>query len=64
MVVLTALVDCENPDCGETYEGRWEDDSMSVQDMAEPPAAEQECPLCGHKQFEVYPAWCFNSEAG
>jgi len=61
---LTALVDCVNPDCGETYEGRWLDDSMSVQDMAEPPVAEQECPSCGHKQEETYPAWCFRSEAG
>jgi hypothetical protein len=35
-----------------------------VQDMAEPPVAEQECPACGHKQAETYPGWCFRSEAG
>lgn len=64
MLELTALVDCGNPACGETYEGRWLDDSMSVQDMAEPPVAVQECPLCGHTQEETYPAWCFRSEAG
>lgn len=64
MLDLRALVDCANPDCGETYEGHWADDSMSVQDMAEPPEAEQVCPLCGHKQEETYPAWCWNSEAG
>lgn len=64
MVVLTALVDCGNPDCGETFEGAWTDDSMSVQDMAEPPVAVQECPSCGHKQAETYPGWCFRSEAG
>lgn len=62
MLELHALVDCEF--CFETYDGRWTDDSMSVQDMAEPPEAEQECPSCGNKQAEVYPGWCFRSEAG
>ena len=61
MLELSALVDCES--CDATYEGHWSDDSMSVQDMAEPPEAEQTCP-CGHQQVEVYPGWCFQSEAG
>jgi hypothetical protein len=64
MLDLTALVDCGNPGCGETFDGHWQDDSLSVQDMAEPPEAEQECPACGHRQLEVYPGWCFRSEAG
>lgn len=62
MLELSALVDCAN--CWETYPGRWVDDSLSVQDMAEPPEAEQECPACGHRQLETYPGWCFRSEAG
>jgi hypothetical protein len=62
--VLHALVDCANPKCGETYEGLWTDDSLSVQDMAEPPEAEQECPSCGNKQVEIFPGWTFRSEAG
>jgi hypothetical protein len=62
VLILRALVDCGS--CGETFEGTWTDDSMSVQDMAEPPEAGQACPACGHVQLEVYPAWCFNSEAG
>ena len=62
MLELHALVDCEN--CEGAYDGRWTDDSMSVQDMAEPPCAEQECPSCGHQQLEIYPKWCFQSEAG
>ena len=62
MLILNALIDCE--ECGETFEGTWTDDSMSVQDMAEPPQAEQTCPLCGNVQTEVYPAWCWTSEAG
>ena len=37
---------------------------MTVQDMAEPPEADQECTNCGHRQVEVYPKWCWNSEAG
>lgn len=61
MLELTALVDCAR--CGTTYDGRWTDDSMSVQDMAEPPEALQQCP-CGYRQSEVYPGWCWNSEAG
>jgi Zn finger protein HypA/HybF involved in hydrogenase expression len=62
MLILRALVDCAK--CGETYEGTWTDDSLSVQDMAEPPEEEQECPACGNVQLEVFPGWCFNSEAG
>lgn len=64
MLILTALVDCANPECGAVYEGTWTDDSMSVQDMAEPPEAEQTCPTCEHKQVETFPGWCFRSEAG
>lgn len=63
-LVLNALVECPNPLCGETYEGAWTDESASVQDMAEPPEAVQTCPVCGCKQLEVYPGWCFRSEAG
>lgn len=62
MVILRANVECEA--CGEVYEGTWKDDSLSVQDMAEPPEAEQTCPSCGQVQLEVYPGWCWNSEAG
>ena len=64
MLTLHALVDCQNLECGEVYEGTWTDDSMSVQDMAEPPVAVQQCPVCGHQQEETYPAWCWTSEAG
>lgn len=62
MLELTALVDCAK--CDATYDGRWTDDSLSVQDMAEPPEAVQECPGCGHEQLETYPGWCWQSEAG
>jgi hypothetical protein len=62
MLELTALVDCAK--CDTTYDGRWTDDSLSVQDMAEPPEAVQECPGCGHEQLETYPGWCWQSEAG
>lgn len=62
MVILHANVECDS--CGEIYEGTWTDDSLSVQDMAEPPEQPQACMSCGHEQLEVYPGWCFNSEAG
>lgn len=61
-LVLHANIDCEK--CELTYEGTWHDDSHTVQDMAEPPVAEQECPGCGHRQQETYPGWMYRSEAG
>ncbi len=59
---LTAVVECDS--CGELYEGSWEDDSDTVQDMAENPVAIQACPHCAHEQEEEYPGFGFRSEAG
>lgn len=62
MLVLRALLDC--PVCGITFKGVWEDDSLSVQDMAEAPVADQTCD-CGYvMKDEEYPGWMFRSEAG
>ena len=65
-LVLTALVDCDGPDgCNETFDWTWEDDSISIEDMAEPPVADVTCPECGAVQTNVaWPGWCFRSEAG
>lgn len=64
---LPARVDCENDPslCGQTFEAVWEDDSMTIEDMAEAPVADIKCPNCGHvhKDFE-WPGWTFRSEAG
>jgi hypothetical protein len=61
-LVLRGRVDC---DCGEIFEGVWRDPSLSLEDMAEAPVADQECPSCGkiHKD-EQWPGWAFRSEAG
>jgi hypothetical protein len=61
-VILTALVECGN--CELTYEGSWEDDSDTTQDMDEAPVAWQECPECKTEQQETYPGWINRTEAG
>jgi hypothetical protein len=62
MIVLRSLLDC--PSCEATFEGIWEDDSLSLQDMAEAPVADQTC-VCGHvMKDEEFPGWMFRSEAG
>lgn len=59
---FAALLDCEV--CQTTFEGHWRDDSITVEDIAEPPAAPQRCPSCGHEQQVEYPGWSFFTEAG
>jgi len=61
-LVLRAILDCS--DCDESFEGVWHDSSLSIQDMAEPPVADQKCPNGHVMKDEVYPGWCFRSEAG
>lgn len=58
---FSTLLDC--PGCGETFEGHWTDPSLTIEDMTDPPVAEQECAACGHKFTEEYPGWMFRSEA-
>lgn len=62
MIILHANVDCD--ECGATYDGEWDDIADSVQDLEEAPVAEQECPGCGHKQWEEWPGWVVHTEAG
>jgi hypothetical protein len=66
-LVLTALVDCDEDEggCGVTFQAVWTDDSISVEDMAEPPAADITCPECGRTVTAMeWPGWMFRSEAG
>jgi hypothetical protein len=60
MAVLAATVDC--PECGTAFEGRWLV-TGDVEDMVEPPEAEQECPG-GHRFSEEFPGWSHYVEAG
>ena len=57
---FTALVDCET--CGVTFDGVWEDSSLTVEDVAEIVPATQTCPA-GHSYVVEYPGWAFFSEA-
>lgn len=61
-IVLTAIIDC--PSCEAPVDGIWTDDSISIEDMTEPPVAEQKCGACGANFTEEYPGWMFRSEAG
>ncbi len=60
---FTENVQC--PVCGETFEGHFLDysQSLSVQDMTEPPTGEHECE-CGHRFRSELTGWMFYSEAG
>jgi len=63
MLRLPARVDCEK--CGEVYEETWDDDSDTIEDMAEPPVKDSRCPGCGHVHEDMeWPGWMFRSEAG
>lgn len=61
---FTENVDC--PACGTTFEGVFhdQDQSITVEDMTEPPVGEHECPACGHRWASAATGWAFFSEAG
>lgn len=65
-LVLTALVDCDGDGgCDATFQAVWTDDSLSIEDMTEPPRADIACPECGLVMEDMeWPGWCFRSEAG
>jgi hypothetical protein len=61
-VILVAQVDCEV--CGETYQGNWDVEADTIEDVDEAPTESQECPNCGEFQVETYPGWVNRTEAG
>lgn len=62
MLEFTARVEC--PECETEFEAVWLDDSITAEDMTEPPEGDFTCPGCGHIHHQVYPGWMFRSEAG
>lgn len=62
----TALRFTENVECrcGCVFEGVFHDDSMSVEDMTDPPIGEHRCPACAHQWVSEATGWSFFSEAG
>jgi hypothetical protein len=61
-LIFNAVVECTV--CGELYDGEWTDDSDTVEDLTEPPVADQRCPGCGNRQEEEYPGWSSYGSAG
>lgn len=61
---FTENVEC--PQCGCIFEGRFFDfqQSLSVQDMTEPPMGAHECPECEWEWGSEMTGWMLYSEAG
>lgn len=55
-------VDCD--ECGVVFEGEFVDNSMTVEDIADPPRGRHVCPGCGHEWTSEMTGWTFYSEAG
>lgn len=60
---------CENvtcPACGEIFEGEFLDhtQSLSVQDMVEPPRGDHQCPYCEGRFCSALTGWMLFGEAG
>lgn len=59
---FTENVDC--PRCDAVFEGEFFDESMNVQDIAEPPSATHTCPVCQHRWVSCLTGWTMYGEAG
>lgn len=61
---FTQNIECRR--CGLVFEGVFVDldNSMTVEDMVEPPIGKHTCPGCGRHWFSEYSGWQFYSEAG
>lgn len=60
-LVFTEVVTC--PACGAEQTGVFADESMTVEDMAEPPTSEQECETCLHHWIATYTGWSTYGDA-
>lgn len=63
---LTFTENVECPHCATIFEGQFYDlsQSLSVQDMTEPPIGQHECPECLWEWPSKMTGWMFYSEAG
>ena len=59
---FTENVECSN--CATVFEGQFHDDSMTVEDITDPPTGEHTCPACGFHFGTEMTGWTFFSEAG
>jgi uncharacterized Zn-finger protein len=63
------LAFCENvvcPDCDTVFEGHFVDetDSITFEDMTDPPSGTHDCPHCQRVFVTEMTGWSFYSEAG
>lgn len=62
-IQLSATVACD--ECFLEFEGFWlDEDADTIEDITDPPTADQTCPGCTHVQSETYSGWMFHTEAG
>ncbi len=61
-LVFTEIADC--PQCCAEIECWFTDDSLSVEDMTDPPTGDQTCDACGYSWRATATGWSFFSEAG
>jgi hypothetical protein len=57
---FSAQIECEV--CAVEFEGQWTADAIDVEQLAEPPEADQRCPA-GHVFSAEYPGWINYSDA-
>lgn len=63
-LIFDENVEC--PACKEIFEGQFFDhtQSLTVEDMVDPPSGDHECPFCEYKFSSTISGWMFYSEAG
>lgn len=62
MLTLQTLLDC--PACDLTFDAAFNVPTADTLDeLADPPDAEQVCPACGHEWVAEYPGWAHVNEA-
>lgn len=62
-LVFTENVEC--PQCATVFDGSFHDsESLSVEDVADPPTGTHTCPACGHSWMSSMSGWVFFTEAG
>ena len=62
--LLLFFENVECPACETVFEGEFYDDSMSVQDITEPPVGSHKCPECDTEWISQATGWTLHSEAG
>ncbi len=62
--VLTFTENVTCPECVTSFEGHFADDSMTVQDITDPPTGRHTCPRCGTRWTSEMTGWHLYLEGG